>query len=126
MLPLPSGGRLLFGQHSMLLGDELAIKTIVSCKGASGLKMCLYCQNVADHRSPMLPDTTGFLVPSTCLELRRFQLAHDGDTKVIMRRLRDARATHNVEQFKILQRNLGYTYHVHSPMLAVDLDYKPH
>ena len=111
----------------MLLADELAIKSFVSCKGASGLKICLCCQNIANHLSPQLPDATGFLLPSTCLELGRFQQSHDAEAKAIMRRLRAAVSdpSNTQEMIKVLQRNLGYTYDEHSPMLAGDLDYKP-
>ena len=93
VLELRGRSRLVFGDLRMMLHDERALKDVSQCKGATGVKLCVECQNVASFRSVVLPDPTGFLIPSTSLEVERFLLHTDATITGIVRRLQEVART---------------------------------
>jgi len=127
MLHLPAGPTLAFGKLALVFGDEVALKTIIGCKGAGGFKPCVLCSNIADHKSPKLPDPTGYLVPSNSLDVNKFSLNTNEKARAILHRLREASSDASMTKiaWENLQRDLGFTYSEFSPILADDIAYQP-
>ena len=127
MLQLPSGPKLVFGHLALVIGDEVALKQIIWCKGAGGFKPCVLCTNVADYKNPRIPDPTGYLIPSNSLDVSAFCLMTDVKARAILHRLREASSDDSMTKraWEELQRDLGFTYSEFSPLLADDLDYRP-
>ncbi|CAK0891281.1 unnamed protein product [Prorocentrum cordatum] len=71
--------QLVFGEVFCLLQDLAAHKLSALCKGHSGHKLCPLCQNVVSHKCPWLPDHTGRLISSACLEVDKY-VVHTKDT----------------------------------------------
>eukprot|EP00974_Lingulodinium_polyedra_P015872 1540754-Lingulodinium_polyedra.AAC.1 len=42
----------LFLSFGMFLADEAALHMVFMCKGSSGLKPCMLCQNIFNERTP--------------------------------------------------------------------------
>ena len=61
------------------------------------------------HGSRLLPDDTGYLIPSTCLDLDRYDLHNDASVKGVLQRL-DHVATHDPARLPSLEINFGYFY----------------
>jgi hypothetical protein len=59
----------IVAEFAAWLADERAIKDLVSCKGASGLKPCISCRNVVNRTTPA---ADGYLVHIDCPETHRF------------------------------------------------------
>lgn len=76
-LPLPSGPRMLFARLSNHLGDESALASALSLKGASGIKPCALCSNIVKKGSGLLAEGTR-LQEITCVDEDLFVL-HDDD-----------------------------------------------
>eukprot|EP00959_Pyramimonas_sp_CCMP1952_P061398 1283078-Pyramimonas_sp.AAC.1 len=73
----------------MLVQDERGHKFSMGVKGSGGLKLCALCKNVAAFKSTHLPDPTGFLIPSTSLDVSSFRQHSDEGVKAIQKRLHD-------------------------------------
>ena len=69
------------GNH---LGDEAALKQMLGVKGASGIRCCPRCLNVAglranEQESYAGTDASGYLVDISCSQLEAFDAARDAD-----------------------------------------------
>ena len=120
-LRLKTKNSLVFDRLGLVIGDEAATKSMMGCKGASGMKLCVCCKNVVDHKSQHLPDQTGFLLPSTSLEVEKFKLTTDHEVHGILKRLEEASNTMKRQDFETLQRNLGFTYNPENPIVDADI-----
>ena len=96
-IPGESRQRLLFGEIAMFIQDERAHKYTTHVKGSGGHKCCVMCSNVVSKSSALLPDPTGFLVSSTCLDLDKLKLHTDDSVRAIQRRLAEAAASDSAE-----------------------------
>ena len=64
-LQLPNGEHLqVYMRLEIVIADEAALHSIYTCKGASGLKCCLLCQNIFTDDSVVAPD--GWAQLHTC------------------------------------------------------------
>ena len=69
---------ILHARLGRMIGDEAALKQMLSVKGASGTIPCLKCWNVVAASSELhLHDATGTLVPHTCFDTSKFKLRTD-------------------------------------------------
>ena len=91
----PSERRVIFGQISMLVGDETALKESLDFRGAAGTVLCPLCQNICDHRSEMhVHDSTGSILPSTNLDTTLVQSHSDQSVQDTLRLLAEKKETH--------------------------------
>jgi len=80
LLTFLSGREFLFGSVSCLVGDEGALKSMYSVKGASGTIPCIFCWNIVQARSTLADhDSTGHLQPHTCTDLSKINCRSDAD-----------------------------------------------
>lgn len=77
-LPLPSGPRMLFVKLSNHLGDEAALASALSLKGAAGTKPCALCANIVRKGFGLLAEGTG-LQEITCVD-EDLLVLHDDDS----------------------------------------------
>ena len=81
---------LVFVKLEIVFGDEAALHYVYACKGASGLKPCLVCINVFDHknqRDVIARDRTGKAVTHTCVDETKLQLHTPETLKAVVQRL---------------------------------------
>ena len=76
----------------MIVQDERAHKFALACKGfackgCGGIKLCALCSNVVSFKCDLVPDITGFLVPSSETEVSRFALHTNATVRAIQVRL---------------------------------------
>lgn len=114
--------KLLFGKVALLVSDEKSLKELSMAKGAGGLKMCICCGNIVDHKHKLASDPTGFLLPSTSLNVRGFHLNTDVMIRDIYKRLHAAHNTMNKGEFTALQKHLGFSYSPECVLLDEDLN----
>jgi hypothetical protein len=79
---------LLTAKFSGFLGDEKALKEILSLKGASGTRPCATCANVVQFMKP-----SGCLVGIDCIDSDRFVRVTDSDFYVAADRLKAHRGS---------------------------------
>ena len=104
---------LVFGEIAMLVGDERALKDACGVKGSSGTRTCPLHSNVLSHRSPFLPDPTGFHVASTELDPAKLRRMSDATVRAALRRVEEAHAQRQAglitkEAYDDLQQWLGF------------------
>jgi len=103
----------LFMTMGSFIADGAALHAVFCCKGSSGLKPCLLCQNifnVIEVRGIVAGDPTGFAQHHTVPDVGKLVL-HTADTiAAIIARLRFAYATMTNGQLKELQTRLGWTH----------------
>lgn len=110
----------VFANLSAVIADEAALHAIYTCKGSSGLKPCLLCQNVFNSR--MRPEIftaspAGLAQPHTCVDIGRFVL-HTPDTiAAIASRLERASSQMTSRDFSELQTRLGWNYSPHGVIM---------
>ncbi len=101
---------MLFGRMGTIVQDLLAHKNVLSIRGHNAVKLCSLCMNVVKHNAVCLQDdATGFLVPTTCLDVRRYKLHTDESVKGILRRLEDININ-NPARLAQLQVDFGFNY----------------
>eukprot|EP00959_Pyramimonas_sp_CCMP1952_P029114 610526-Pyramimonas_sp.AAC.1 len=71
--------RVVWGSLKTVIQDERAHKFCFHMKGATAHKLCGLCQNAVVFNSTLLPDPTGWLVPSDCTDITKFKL-HTAET----------------------------------------------
>ena len=76
---------LVFGEISMLVGDERALTDACGVKGSGGTRICAIHSNVHSHKSGHLPDPTGFHVASTELDPAKLRLMTDGTARAALK-----------------------------------------
>eukprot|EP00959_Pyramimonas_sp_CCMP1952_P225738 4720370-Pyramimonas_sp.AAC.1 len=112
---------LLHGKVGSMIQDERAHKFILSCKGATGIKPCCLCQNVVKPSSNLLPDPTGYCIPSTCMDSSRFHLHTHESIRSIQRRLKYI-AENEPARLDGLEILLGFSFNAASILQDEDLD----
>ena len=121
-IPGENGPRLIFAQLGVMVQDERAHKASTQVKGSGGRKFCPFCQNVVPFHSPLIPDPSGFCVPSTCCDYSKFLLHTDSTVKAITRRLADVARHGPSPQLNDLQINLGFVHAPHGILADPCLD----
>ncbi len=97
--------RAVFG---CFLGDERAIKEVVSCKGASGTKPCCCCKNVLGRTQDI--QEGGYLIHFKASDCTRFDLHTTASFEEMADQLELA-AGGPSRAFSRLEQILGLTYH---------------
>ena len=114
----------IFIKFDMKLADESALHMFWGCKGSSGLKCCLRCQNCFDannKRNIVRADTTGLAVDHTCCDPTKFIPATKASIMNILNHLRTQKLLLENRQFKSLETDLGWNLIPTGVMLDPDL-----
>ena len=87
------------------LADEAALHAMFACKGASGLKVCMWCANVFNAKLVVDSEELSRLggVTHTCGDTRRLPLQTDDSLKAIQTRLREAKRAENKRTLEELE-----------------------
>ena len=91
-----------------LVGDELALKDLLLCKGHAGLKPCCCCSKVVLARSELA--SSGLHVPSDSIDVARMEQHTNESIIAILHRLSAARGTMSKARFEELESMLGWNY----------------
>jgi hypothetical protein len=68
----------IYASVDIMVSDESALKASLEMKGSSGSKIRALCQNIVARNSRLDEhDATGFLRPSTVLDIREFAMCTD-------------------------------------------------
>ena len=113
----------IFMKLAIVISDEAALHSIFACKGSSGLKPCLLCQNVYNFknvRNIVENDTTGNAQYHTCHDWRKLKLHTPSTIKAIASRLSAAVATMTKTNFTELETRLGWNYIPESLIFSPD------
>ena len=126
-LPHEDSPRLVFGTLRMMIQDEVAHKFSTDAKGHAGIKLCALCKNVVLHRCDRLPDPGGYLVSSASLDTPSFKQHTDRSIRATLQRIQEvhdevAAGLSSVEDFKLLQQELGFGSNPDSFLLDAALD----
>ena len=108
-IDLGQGPQLLRLRIARLLGDESALKTILSAKGAAGLRPCILCRNVVALRSDLVSPGCG-LVEVSCSRHDQFDAATDQDLWQAWDDLAAQRPVLTKARFELLEKSSGLTY----------------
>ena len=104
----------IFMKLAIVISDEAALHAMFACKGSSGLKPCLLCQNVYNFknvRNVVENDSTGIAQYHTCSDWRKLQLHTPGTIRAIASRLSAAAAsTMTKANMAELEIRLGWNY----------------
>ena len=105
---------ILFACISTVIGDEAALKSCWSIKGASGSKPCMYCQNVVLHHLGLHPHS----------DLDTSKLALETDDSVLQgaRSLAEAFGTISRAQFEKMEKAPGIV-HTGGPIAVTQMDW---
>ena len=104
-----SPAQLVFGTLGLFVQDLVAHKEVLYMRGHNAVKLCSLCQNVVKHTAACLPDETGFLIPSTCLDLHRYAFHTNATVKGVLQILADIVAAEPA-RLEEMQINLGFNY----------------
>ena len=122
----PSERRVIFGEVSMLVGDETALKESLDFRGAAGTVLCPLCQNICDHRSEMhLHDCTGRIVPSTTLDTSLVQSHSDQSVQDTLRLLAEKKRNASKAAFNRAQQLTGWNLNLDGVLMCEQLSIKP-
>eukprot|EP00971_Amphidinium_carterae_P239319 4751070-Amphidinium_carterae.1 len=117
-LMLPDGTALrVFVKFAIKLADEGALHQAFGCKGASGLKPCMLCNNIFNSKTGRdieFADETWAQSHTSCLleghELSKCQLHSEATVAAVFKRLRSAREDGiSARDFEDLQTKLGWS-----------------
>ncbi|CAE8715593.1 unnamed protein product, partial [Polarella glacialis] len=100
---------LFFATISNVLGDEAALKTTWSSKGAAGLKPCMLCKNVVS-RSSGLADSSDFLQDITCPAHALFGCASATDIWALADTLAEQKLVLSKKDFANLEMATGLSH----------------
>ena len=113
-IELQSGQRVhLFLHVRIVIADEAALHSLFGCKGASGLKCCLLCQNIFNYneaRGIVDADVASFAQHHVCSDASKFVLHTPGTISAVVRRLRAAQVEMSKAAFAELQTKLGWSF----------------
>jgi len=109
-LPLEGGMFVhVFLELDIIIADEAALHGFYVCKGSSGLKCCMLCQNVFNSKDTRgIVDGAGWAVSHDCHQTEKLVLHTRGTIDCICRRLAAARVEMSKSNFKELQIRLGW------------------
>ena len=123
-LPLRDGTAVrIYANLAVLLGDEPAIKEVLSCKGHAGTKPCVFCLDCVQHRTPQgalgLHSRSDYAKSMAHHTLEGFRMHTDDSIKTMVKPLHDAHppATSKGDYAK-LQTLYGWTYNPYNVVLA--------
>ena len=111
----------LFMRNGIKVADELALKSVWLCKGASGTKMCMCCMNVVAIASD-LPALDMAFVPASEPDPSKFRLHTDATVKEIVQRLARDHNRLSATDFEALEKTLGWTHSTGNVLLDRDLE----
>jgi hypothetical protein len=104
-----AGLSMLFATLGCMISDESALKQAWQMKGASGTMLCLCCRNVVAHTSKLhQTDVTGFMVPSTETDTRRWVLHTDATVREAIEFLGRRQPVMGKTAFNQLQTSIGF------------------
>jgi hypothetical protein len=98
-------------QFGCWLADEKAIKEIVHCKGASGIKPCISCKNVVNRTEV---ESDEYLVHISCPDVARFDRHSHLSMTAMVQELNTKRPTATAKEFAFLEKALGLVYSEHA------------
>ena len=113
--------KLIFAKFLYKLADEAALHAVWGCKGSSGLKPCLKCENVFNKktvRGIVEADRSGWSVDDCCFDVSRLVPTTKQSILDIHKRLHSAKPHMSTDDFKSLQTNLGWNYVPNGVMLC--------
>ena len=103
--------RLLFSDLNILIADESAIKHSLANKGASGIVMCVACQNIYDSKSSIASHGhENDLVSSLETDISKFRKHTPASIRATMTYLEEQSANLTAAQFDKVQSALGFNY----------------
>ena len=103
---------ILFAQLGHVLGDEAALKMIWDCRGASSVRPCFICLNLASSRSELAEYTTptADICCLTCSDVGSLQLASNEEVWRRFDVLEDVKDSVSAANFEKLQKASGQNY----------------
>ena len=112
LLPVHDDGscRLVFFYYQVMVQDERAHKYVNANKGSGGAKPCIICQNCVQRNSRFLPDSTGFCVPLTTLDLSQFVPLENNLLRRFVDRLAEAASNGDDQELEDLEIRFGINY----------------
>ena len=109
-LQLPGGRNIrVHLKHRIALADEAALHVWFGCKGHAGVKPCLKCWNVVDGSTGCREIDDTVAVYHTCTDPALFKPQTPATVRASIRRLQSAKSTMSNDDFKELERKLGWT-----------------
>ena len=120
VLNLPGAPTVFFAQLGNILGDESALKSIWSSKGAAGLLPCILCKNICTH-GLQAHDASGYLQDLSCREVASLDLASDADIWAKADALAAAAGVVSRSEFEKLERASGLSHSSSGVLLDAEL-----
>jgi hypothetical protein len=108
-LELPDGPSLFFCRLGNILGDESALKSLWSSKGAAGLLPCILCKNICT-RFLHEHDASGYLQELSCAEVEQLDLSSSADIWQKVDTLAARHAISTRAEFDQLEKAYGITH----------------
>ena len=109
------------------LGDIPAIKDVLSCKGHSGIKPCVICQNhvvpTSDAYAHLLARST-YAVGPECVDVAQLMIHTDATIRELAIELRDIHKLVRPDDFEFKEQMYGLTHTMYSPLLHERLQLK--
>ena len=105
---------------SNVLADESALKSVFGCKGASGIRTCILCQNVVSISSNLV-EGQHYLVDLSCSDPTLFHPATDESVWALYDNLAHQRAHLGKGAYEQLEKASGFTYDENSLMADHEL-----
>ena len=102
----------LYFELSMVLQDGGAHKTVWSCKGDAGTKLCMMCLNLRSEKSGIATDGSDLVCDS--IHEHQLQFATDADIMGSIARLEAFKLSDSATNFKIREQAIGFTLLEHS------------
>ena len=116
----------LFAQVRCLVGDEGALKSMYSVKGASGTIPCLFCWNIVQARSTLAEhDSSGYLQPHTCTNVDLIKSRSDADFANAALLLTTEKTRRNKKDFETLEQSLGINFCKEGVLFSPSCHLKP-
>ena len=102
----------IFLSLEIVIADEAALHLTYMCKGSSGLKCCVLCQNIFKNtgRSVVESDTSGFAQHHWCADSSKIVLHTSATIKAILARLSTAAGILTKVAFAELETRLGWNW----------------
>ena len=106
-LPMIAPDMILFADVSLMVSDEVALKSSIENKGAAGTLPCMFCRNVCS-RGLDEHDVGGVLVPITCTDPARFSQHNNATVTALIQHLQSEKPKLSQMEFAKLEQSLGY------------------
>lgn len=106
-LPMIAPDMILFADVSLMVSDEVALKSSIENKGAAGTLPCMFCRNVCS-RGLDEHDVGGVLIPITCTDPARFSQHNNATVTALIQHLQSEKPKLSQMEFAKLEQSLGY------------------